>query len=249
MWRRAGSRLTNSVTLSLQANAITKSFNNRPVLRAIDICVPAGSFVTLAGGNGAGKTTFLKILAKLMKPDSGDIHIFGKNIWKESDEARRRIGFLSHQILLYNELNALQNLRFTARLFGLSDYEERITEVLKKLHLYHRQYDPVKTYSRGMQQRLALARAILHDPDILILDEPFSGLDESGIEIFTEYIESIRTKNKSAILVSHNLEIGYHLSDKLYILSRGKIGFSAKKTDVSYGEYHAQYRRLLEEEL
>ncbi|MBS1271134.1 MAG: ABC transporter ATP-binding protein NatA [Candidatus Marinimicrobia bacterium] len=203
--------------------------------------------MTLAGGNGAGKTTLLKILAKLMKPDSGEIHIFGKNIWQESDAARRHIGFLSHQILMYNELNALENLRFTARLFGMTDYDTRITNVLKRLHLYHRQYDPVKTYSRGMQQRLALARAILHDPDILILDEPFSGLDESGIDIFTEYIESFRTKNKSAILVSHNLEIGYHLSDELHILSRGRIGFSAKKDDVSYGDYHAEYRRLLDE--
>ena len=235
------------MTVSLQAHNIKKSFDNRQVLRGISLEVPEGAFISLAGGNGAGKTTLMKILAKLMKPDTGSIAVFGTDIWGDSDAARRHIGFLSHQILMYNELNALENLRFTARLFGLKDYHSRIESVLKKLHLFHRQYDPVKTYSRGMQQRLALARAILHDPDILLLDEPFSGLDESGIDIFTEYIESFRTNNKSAILVSHNVEIGYHLSDELYILHRGEIGFHGKKSDISYHEYHSEYRRILED--
>ncbi|MCF7804809.1 MAG: heme ABC exporter ATP-binding protein CcmA [Candidatus Marinimicrobia bacterium] len=233
---------------ALQAEAVSKSFNQRPVLRDITLDIPEGAFVTLAGGNGAGKTTLLKILAKLMKPDSGSIHIYGKDIWKESDAARSNIGFLSHQILMYNDLNALENLRFTARLFGMLNYDDRIVEVLKQMHLYHRQYDPVKTYSRGMQQRLSLARAILHDPDILILDEPFSGLDESGIDIFTEYIESIRTQQKSAILVSHNLQIGYRLADTVYILSKGRIGFRAETKDVPYEVCHREYRQLLEAE-
>jgi heme ABC exporter ATP-binding subunit CcmA len=235
------------VTVTLRAENIRKSFSNRPVLRGISLDLTPGSFTVLAGGNGAGKTTFLKIIAKLMKPDDGNISINGEDIWTESDKVRRNVGFLSHQIYLYEDLNALENLRFTARLFGLRDYNDRIEHLLKELHLYHRQYDPIKTYSRGMQQRLSLARALLHDPDILLLDEPFSGLDEAGIETFLAFIQEYKAQQKSAVIVSHNLQMGYELADDLYILFKGDIGYHSKKSQVTFNEYHAEFRRLLEE--
>jgi len=235
------------VTVTLRAENIRKSFSNRPVLRGISLNLEPGNFSVLSGGNGAGKTTFLKIIAKLMKPDDGSISINGKDIWTESDTVRRNVGFLSHQIYLYDDLNALENLRFTARLFGLSDYNDRIEHLLKELHLYHRQYDPIKTYSRGMQQRLSLARALLHDPDILLLDEPFSGLDEAGIETFLKFIQEYKSQQKSAVIVSHNLQMGYDLGDDLYILFKGDIGYHSKKSQVTFNDYHAEFRRLLEE--
>lgn len=234
------------MTVPLRAQHIRKSFSNRPVLRDISLEIQPGTFAVIAGGNGAGKTTLLRILAKLVKPDEGTILLGEKDLWAESDEVRSQLGFLSHQIYLYDELSALENLRFTARLFGLKNYQPRITAVLQKLHLYHRQFDPIKTYSRGMQQRLALARAILHNPDLLLLDEPFSGLDESGIEIFTSFIQEFKAQNKSAIIVSHNLRTGYDLADTLYILAGGRIGFQGQKQNVTYEEYHAEYRRILE---
>lgn len=235
------------MTVTLRAENIRKSFSNRPVLKGISLDVEPGKFTVLSGGNGAGKTTFLKIIAKLMKPDDGVITIDGEDIWKESDAVRRNVGFLSHQIYLYDDLNALENLRFTARLFGLSDYNDRIEHLLRELHLYHRQYDPIKTYSRGMQQRLSLARALLHDPDILLLDEPFSGLDEAGIETFLTFIRQYQSEQKSAVIVSHNLQMGYELADELYILFKGEIGYHSEKSQVTYNEYHAEFRRLLEE--
>lgn len=236
------------MTVSLQAHHLTKSFHNRPVIRDISFTLHPGDFLVISGGNGAGKTTLLRLLAKLVKPDTGTIRINGQDIWDESDEVRYNLGFLSHQIYLYDDLNAVENLRFTARLFGMKAYQSRITNVLQQLHLYHRQYDPVKTYSRGMQQRLALGRAILHDPEILILDEPFTGLDESGVEILTRLIGDYKQQNKSAIIVSHNLRAGYDLADTLYILEKGTIGFQSEKKQVSFEEYHTAYRRILEAE-
>ncbi len=236
------------MTVSLQAEHLKKSFHNRPVLRDISLTLNPGDFVVISGGNGAGKTTLLRLLAKLVKPDAGTIRIDGQDVWEESDEVRYNLGFLSHQIYLYDDLNAVENLRFTARLFGMKNYQSRIAEVLQQLHLYHRQYDPVKTYSRGMQQRLALGRAILHTPEILILDEPFTGLDESGVEILETLIRDHKRQNKSAIIVSHNLRAGYDLADTLYILEKGALGFHSEKKQVSFEEYHTAYRRILEAE-
>jgi len=236
------------VIVSLQAHHLEKSFQNRPVIRDISFVLHPGEFLVISGGNGAGKTTLLRLLAKLVKPDAGTISIDGQDIWEESDAVRYTLGFLSHQIYLYDDLNAVENLRFTARLFGMEEYHSRITEVLQQLHLYHRQYDPVKTYSRGMQQRLALGRAILHDPDILILDEPFTGLDEAGVEILDTLVRDHQRQNKSAIIVSHNLRAGYDLADTLYILGKGTIAFRGEKTQVSFEEYHSAYRGILESE-
>lgn len=232
----------------LSAENLHKSFDNRAVLRDVSVHLRPGTFLAIAGGNGTGKTTFLKILSKLMKPDSGTIRLFGQDIWAESDAIRRGVGFLSHQIYLYDDLNALENLRFTARLFNLTDPEDRITDLLRRMNLYHRQYDPLKSYSRGMQQRLALARAILHDPDVLLLDEPFSGLDEAGIDILSSLIGEYKEEGKSAILVTHNLQIGYDLADELLILHRGRAWFQAEKAGLSYEQYHRKYREALQAE-
>ena len=199
----------------------------------------------LSGGNGAGKTTLLKILAKLMRPDSGIITLEGRDLWNESDHIRKPMGFLSHQLYLYDDLNALENLRFVARLFDIDSPGERITKVLTDLDLFHRQYDPIRNYSRGMQQRLGLARAILHDPEILLLDEPFSGLDESGIDIFLHLLNSYKTQGKSVIIVSHNLQIGYEVADNLCILSHGNIEFQVEKQDISFSEFQGTYRQML----
>ena len=236
------------MTTTLSAQNLRKSFEHRAVLRDISLQLESGTFTVIAGGNGAGKTTLMKLLAKLMKPDAGSISIMGSDIWRDGDAVRRHVGFLSHSVYLYDDLNALENLRFTARLFGVPDAENRIRDVLRRINLYHRQYDPLKTYSRGMQQRLALARTILHDPDILLLDEPFTGLDEAGVDVLYSLIEEYKHAGKSAILVTHNLQRGYDLADELVILHRGQAWFSAEKSDISYPEYHRKYRAALEEE-
>ncbi len=238
---------SNRVTATLLAKHISKSFDNRPVLRDISIEIQPGQFVALTGGNGAGKTTFLKILAKLLRPDGGSVLINKQDIWKEADEIRREIGFLSHQIFLYDDLNCQENLRFTARLFGVKDPDDRIDYLLKQLHLFSRKYDPIKTFSRGMQQRLSLARAVLHNPNVLLLDEPFSGLDESGIEILSKIIEQFKTEGKSVVLVTHNLQKGYELADELYILHRGLVQHHHHTGDIPFEQFHREYRQMLEE--
>lgn len=235
------------MTVTLRAEHIRKSFDHRVILRDISIDVQPEQFIALTGGNGAGKTTFLKILAKLKRPDKGNIFLNDVDIWDGPDEVRKSVGFLSHQIFLYDDLNSVENLRFTARLFGVKQPDNRINDLLQQLHLFHRKFDPVKTFSRGMQQRLSLARAVLHNPEILLLDEPFSGLDESGIEILSAIIERYKAEGKSIVLVTHNLQKGYELADELYILHKGEVQHHHHTGDVPYATFHAEYRKMLEE--
>ena len=161
----------------IEVSQLTKSFGPRHALAGVDLHVAPGECVVLCGPNGAGKTTLLRILATLARPTSGDVRIAGLDPAKAGADVRRQIGFLSHRTLLYDDLTAEQNLAFYARMYAIPDAQARIDDLLERVGLTARRHDLVRTYSRGMQQRLAVARAVLHRPALVLLDEPYTGLD------------------------------------------------------------------------
>jgi len=205
------------------ARALVKSFGYRPVLRRVDLEIGAGEFVALFGPNGAGKTTLLRLLCGLARPNFGEIRVGGYRLPAEAEKAYRRLGVVLHQPLLYTDLNAEENLRFYARLYGLPQPAARIAEVLEMARLPLKRRDPVRDFSRGMQQRLALARAILHDPDVLIFDEPYTGLDPDGAAWLDSLLRDLAARGRTILMTTHDLERGLRLASRALVLVEGEI--------------------------
>jgi heme exporter protein A len=183
----------------------------------------------LLGPNGAGKTTFLRILASLSRPSMGQVNIAGYDLPKQAAEVRARLGVVSHMPLLYNDLTAEENLRFYARMYGLQNSEERITEVLTMVGLEKRRRDLVSTFSRGMQQRLAIGRAVLHDPDVMLFDEPYTGLDQDASAMLDKVLQTVAKQGRTVVMTSHDLARTEDLATRFDILSRGVIAASAQR--------------------
>ena len=225
----------------IEIQKVVKTFGNRVVLRGVDLTINEGDFITLMGANGAGKTTLLHIVASLSKPTMGDIFINGYSLADSASELRRFIGLVSHKTLLYDDLTAEQNLKFYAKMYDVPNAADRIETILNQVNLWHRRGDPVRTYSRGMQQRLAIARAILHNPPILLLDEPDTGLDQHSAEILSDLLKAVGISNRTILMTTHNLERGLSLGNRVVILSKGRIAYDASRQDVSLDEARAQY--------
>ncbi len=189
----------------ISVKKLVKRFGLKPVLRGLDFEVQPGEFVALLGPNGAGKTTFLRILASLARPSLGEVTIAGYQLPSQAAQVRARLGVVSHLPLLYGDLTAEENLRFYARLYGVENYELRITEVLEMVGLDTRRRDLVRTFSRGMQQRLAIGRAVLHDPDVVLFDEPYTGLDQDASAMLDEVLKTVATKGRTVVMTSHDL--------------------------------------------
>jgi ABC-type multidrug transport system ATPase subunit len=230
----------------LVAKDITKSFGRFQVLNGVNLTINRGDRYILFGSNGAGKTTLIKILSTILSADSGELTIFGKKIERHSKDIKAMIGFISHEPYLYNELSALENLNFYANLYSIKDKRERIESLLKEVGLYHRSHDRVGSFSRGMKQRLSLARAILHDPDIIFLDEPYTGLDISAQEILNDIIFRLNAKGKTFFLITHDIGIGFDIANRSGILSKGQIVYDAE--GVEKKTFSEKYREIIKEE-
>lgn len=228
---------------------LTKAFGGRAILRGIDLEVPSGQFLVIFGPNEAGKTTLLRILATLIRPTAGQVFIAGRDIAASAPQLRRYIGFVSHQPLLYGELSAVENLRFYGLLYDVPALERRIGEVLQLMRLNHCQDAPVRTLSRGMQQRLALARAFLHNPPLLLLDEPFTGLDQHASATLIEFLQTMHDGSRTIVLTTHNLEQGLALGDRVALLVGGRIVYQAEKEALEAGDFREAYLRYAESEL
>jgi heme exporter protein A len=189
----------------------------------VDFEVQPGEFVALAGPNGAGKTTFLRILASLSRPSLGEVSVAGYRLPNEAAAVRSRLGVVSHLPLLYGDLSAEENLRFYGRMYGIVDLEARITEVLEMVGLDNRRRDLVRTFSRGMQQRLAIGRAVLHDPDVMLFDEPYTGLDQDASSMLDEVLKTVAAEGRTVVMTSHDLARAEDLATRFDILSRGVI--------------------------
>jgi heme exporter protein A len=227
----------------IEVRNLTKVFGLMPVLRGLDLDVARGEFLTLLGPNGSGKTTLLRILAALSRPTSGTVEIGGWALPGEAEYVRSQLGVVSHLPLLYDTLTAEENLLFFARLYNLpaSERRDRVESVLRRVGLWKRARDVVQTYSRGMQQRMAIARAILHDPAVLILDEPYTGLDQDAAALLDELLREVATAGRTVIMTTHDLQRGHALADRIAILSRGKIAFDAPTRALTLEELPMRY--------
>jgi heme exporter protein A len=213
-------------------------------LRGIDLDIRPGEFVTIVGPNGAGKTTLLRILATLSRPTHGHVAIAGHTLPKGADDARRQIGLLSHQPLLYGDLTAEENLRFFGKMYDVPALEARIVELLDKVDLVDRRQDRARTFSRGMQQRLAIARALLHDPAVVLLDEPFTGLDPRASDRLEEMLHLLRDGQRTVAMTIHDLERGWAMCDRALVLARGKIVYQARTTEVDVATFRSEFKRV-----
>ena len=224
---------------------LVKRFGLKTVLRGVDFEVQPGEFVALLGPNGAGKTTFLRILASLSRPSVGHVTIAGFQLPNQAAQVRARLGVVSHLPLLYGDLTAEENLSFYARMYNIADPQSRITEVLEMVGLDNRRRDLVRTFSRGMQQRLAIGRAVLHDPDVVLFDEPYTGLDQDASAMLDEVLETVAAKGRTVVMTSHDLARAEDLATRFDILSRGVISASASRKDLKKTNLLAFYRQAL----
>ncbi len=204
----------------IRIEELSKQFNNFVALKGINLHIKKGESFALLGPNGAGKTTLVRILSTLLKPTSGKAILNGLDVTENPEEAKRQIGVVSHNPFLYDELSAMENLEFFASLY---DAEADIISLLRLVNLNKRARDPVATFSRGMKQRLSIARAILHDPAILILDEPTSGLDIASRNSFYTLIDAMKQKGKTILLTTHYIEEAAGLCTRGVVLNKGKV--------------------------
>ncbi|HSQ38999.1 MAG TPA: heme ABC exporter ATP-binding protein CcmA [Anaerolineales bacterium] len=224
---------------------LVKRFGLKTVLRGLDFEVQPGEFVALLGPNGAGKTTFLRILASLSRPSLGNVTVAGYQLPHEAAAVRARLGVVSHLPLLYGDLTAEENLRFYGRMYNISGLEPRITEVLEMVGLEHRRRDLVRTFSRGMQQRLAIGRAVLHDPDVMLFDEPYTGLDQDASTMLDDVLKTVAAEGRTVVMTSHDLVRAEDLATRFDILSRGVITASTTRDGLKNTNLLAFYREAL----
>lgn len=207
--------------LAIHAKKLTRQFGLRKAVNNVSFSLPKGAFLTVFGPNGAGKTTLLRMLATLSRPTSGELLIYDANALEQPDAIRSKLGMISHQSMLYPNLTAEENLIFFAHLYGIKNPQERAEELLDAVGLKHRRHDCVGTFSRGMLQRTSIARALIHDPEIVLLDEPYAGLDPHAAEVFDTLLEKVR-QGRTFVMVSHDFDKGMQLATHALLLSQGK---------------------------
>ena len=234
--------------LAISATELTKVFGHLRALDKVSFDLPRGAFLSIFGPNGAGKTTLLRILASLARPTGGSASILGIDIRENPGEIRGLIGFISHKPLLYLDLSAEENLFLAARLYGVANPQQKVSELLATVELTARRHDSVRTFSRGMTQRLSIARALVHDPQVVFLDEPYSGLDPHAVHIFDELLFQVQNREAAGsgttfCMVSHDMEKGFALASHLLILERGKPLLFARKDDLDHEEFQQIYLR------
>jgi heme exporter protein A len=232
---------------AIEVHKVTKAFGHQVALRGVDLTVMEGEFLTLFGPNGAGKTTLIRIAASLARPTAGTVRIQGNDLSKVATSLRRNIGLISHNPLLYGDLTPDENLRFFARMYDLPAADERIDSVLEQVGLAARRRDPVRTFSRGMVQRLAIARAILHDPAIMLLDEPYTGLDLQAADMLRLVLQELAASNRTVVLTTHNLEQGLEMCDRAAILNRGKVVWEGVRAGIDLASLKDVYREVTRE--
>lgn len=230
----------------IEVRKLVKRFGLKTILRSVDFQVQPGEFVALLGPNGAGKTTFLRILASLSRPALGEVHIAGYRLPEQAASVRRRLGVVSHLPLLYGDLTAEENLQFFGRMYGVVNLEDRITEVLDLVGLQARRRDLVRTFSRGMQQRLAIGRAVLHDPDVMLFDEPHTGLDQEASAMLDRVLREVAARGRTVVMTSHDLARSGDLASRFDILSRGAIAASVQRADIDPNQLLAFYRQTIQ---
>ena len=219
----------------LRVTGVTHRFGLVTALFGIDLEIFPGDFLAIFGPNGAGKTTLLRVIASLIRPTRGSVE------FTDGQRARSHVGYVSHQSLLYPDLSGIENLVFYGQLYSLTNPRERALQLLEQVGLSSSAELLVRGYSRGMKQRLTLARALLHEPPLMLLDEPFTGLDQHGARLLTSVLKSLRGQRRTVLLITHNLREGYELCTRMLIANRGEIVFGARREDLDYPSLEARY--------
>lgn len=229
----------------IYVRGLVKRFGHAVALRGVDLDVGEGESLTVVGPNGAGKTTLIRVLATLSRPTDGEVRIGGLNIACDAVVIRRLIGVASHQPLLYEELSAVENLVFYGRMYGVPKLSQRINDLLELVGLSDQRDEAVRTFSRGMKQRLALARALLHGPRVLLLDEPFTGLDRQAATTLSRVLtEAHASGSRTVVMTTHDLHRGLAMGDRLVILERGQIVYQARRDTLDAARLEEIYRSL-----
>jgi heme ABC exporter ATP-binding subunit CcmA len=229
----------------IEVKNLVKRFGGKTVLRGLNFAVQPGEFVALLGPNGSGKTTFLRILASLSNASMGEVRVAGYLLPRQAEAVRSRLGVVSHLPLLYGDLTAEENLLFYGRMYSVPRLEVRIQEVLEMVGLQRRRRDLVRTFSRGMQQRLAIGRAILHDPEVMLFDEPYTGLDQDASAMLDELLMTVAAQGRTVVMTSHDLARAEDLGTRFDILSRGAIAASATRKQLGRSNLLSFYKQAL----
>ena len=230
---------------SLEVRGLKKSFGFKPVLRGVTLDVNAGECVALLGANGAGKTTLLRILAVLSRPTAGTVCLNGLDSERNAQQVRRLVGFVAHSPYLYDELTALENLLFFGKMYTVQDASERTRQLLQRVGLEKRANERVHTLSRGQVQRLSLARALLHAPQLLLLDEPDTGLDAEGNELLAELLSEHVREGGAVLFTTHQLERALTMSETILILDGGRIVSRQATTGLALDTLRQHYNEVL----
>lgn len=227
----------------MRGRGLAKTFGERRAVHRVDVDLAAGECLALLGPNGAGKSTLLRMLATLLRPEAGQLEVCGAPLPAEAGAVRARIGYLGHDPLVYLDLTPRQNLELYADLYGLSDPAARITEALDRVGLLARSFDPVRTFSRGMAQRLGLARVLLHGPRLLLLDEPHAGLDAAGTRLLDGLLADLGP-DRGAVIVTHEVERGVAVAGRVLVLRAGRPVLSEPTASLGPG-FRRRYEELV----
>jgi heme exporter protein A len=231
---------------AVRARGLRKAFGAQVALDGIDLDLPAGTFLTLLGPNGAGKTTLLRLFAGLSRPSGGELRVLGAVPGPGAADLRARVGLVSHAPQLYADLSAEENLRFFAALYGIPDPDARIDAALARVELRSRRADAVRTFSRGMTQRLSIARALIHEPGLLLFDEPTTGLDDRAVGILVQLLAELHDGKRTLILTTHRLDVGLRVADRVAVQARGRIVHEAEAKRIDPASFAGLYASLTE---
>jgi heme exporter protein A len=231
---------------AVQALGLTKVYAYRPALRGLDLELPWGKLLTVFGPNGSGKSTLIRLLAGLARPSQGSVRLAGLDPGRAPAQARSLLGVVTHQTFLYDDLTGHENLRFYARLFGVKEVDQRIAALARTLALEPYLSARVGSLSHGIQKRLSMARALIHQPTILLLDEPETGLDQEALGLLESLLADHRGAGGSVVLTTHSLEGGLGMADQVAILSRGRLAYYGARDQLDLAAFRDTYARATE---
>jgi heme exporter protein A len=231
---------------ALEVEHLARRFGRTVAVDDLSLCIEAGEAVALFGPNGAGKTTFLRLCATLLRPSAGRVRVFGLDAAANGIAVRRRIAMLAHESYLYPDLTPLENLRFHARLFSVADAEKRVRFLIDRLGLVGWAHRPVRALSRGLLQRCALARVLLHEPAVLFLDEPFTGLDLEAQTTLVEVLAEAHRQGTTLLMSTHDLASGLTLCTSALVLVRGRLASYGAVDPTARDDFERRYRALVQ---